>query len=102
MSQTKDPNQGKGDRAAARRYDRNVREFVGEGKVDPAANEARLVVEEEPSKAAAAEVAAKRGPAGSRGVSVDELVTKGHSLIERVRPMVDRAVGAVKARFGRK
>jgi len=101
MSQDKDRNQGEGDRISARRYDRNVREFIDEGKVDDAATEARQFVEREPDEASAAEQKAKRGPAG-RGVSVDELVAKGHSLIERVRPMVDRAVGNLRKRFGRK
>ncbi len=101
MSQQKDPNQGEGDRISARKYDNHVREFVEEGKVPDAANEARLFVEREPSEAKAAEDAAKRGPS-SRRASVDELVAKGQSLIERVRPMVDRAVGKLRNRFGRK
>lgn len=99
MSQDKDPNQGEGDRISARRYDRNVREFVAEGKVPDAANEARLFVERDPDDAAKAEEAAKRGPKSSRTSSV---VAKGQSVIERVRPMVDRAVGSLRARFGRK
>lgn len=102
MSQSKDPNQGEGDRISARRYDKHVREFVEEGKVSEAANDARQYVESEPEDAAAAEQAAKRSPSGSRGVSVDQLVAKGQSLIERVRPVVDRAVGKLRNRFGRK
>lgn len=103
MSQHKDPNQGEGDRGAARRYDRNLREFIEEGKVSDAADEARDFVESDPAEALAAEQAAKRGPAAkSKGVSVDELVAKGQSLIERVRPMVDRAVVNLRNRFGRK
>jgi hypothetical protein len=35
-------------------------------------------------------------------VSVDELVSKGHTVIERVKPMVDRVVGNLRARFGKK
>ena len=102
MSQDKDPNQGEGDRISARRYDRHVREFVAEGKVPDAANEARVYVERDPDDAAAAEDAGKRGPAGKRFASVDQIVAKGHSVIERVRPMVSRAVGNLRARFGRK
>ena len=102
MSQDKDPNQGEGDKISARRYDRHVREFVAEGKVPDAANEARLFVERDPDDAARAERAAQRGPRGSRWSSVDEMVAKGHSVIERVRPMVKRAVGNLRARFGRK
>jgi hypothetical protein len=87
MSQQKDPNQGEGDRVSARRYDNNVREFVAEGKVDPAAHDARAYVDSEPSDAAKAEAAAKRGP---RGVTVDAVIAKGQSLLQRVRPMVAR------------
>lgn len=100
MSQQKDPNQGEGDRRSARRYDQHVREFIDEGKVDEAAKEAKRFVESEPAEAAAAESKAKRGPAAR--VSVDELVAKGHSLIERVRPVVERTVGKLRERFGKK
>jgi len=101
MSQEKDPNQGEGDRISARRYDRNVREFVGEGKVPDAASEAKAYVERDPDDAAKAEARAKRGPRGTR-VSIDELVAKGHTVVDRVRPMVSRVVGNLRARFGRK
>lgn len=96
MSQQKDPNQGEGDRAGARRYDDHVRDFVTEGKVAPAAKEARSYVEREPEDAAKAEAAAKRGP--RINATVDQVIAKGQSLIERVRPMVAR----LRARFGRK
>jgi hypothetical protein len=103
MSQDKDPNQGEGDKVSARRYDRKVREFVAEGKVPDAANEARLFVERDPDDAAKAEEAARRGPKGSRRfASVDQMVSKGQSVIDRVRPMVDRAVSSLRTRFGRK
>jgi hypothetical protein len=101
MSQDKDPNQGEGDRVSARRYDKHVQEFVSEGNVADAANEARDYVEREPDDATKAERKAKLGPKG-RALSVDEIVAKGHSVIERVRPMVDRALGSLRARFGRK
>lgn len=93
MSQ-KDPNQGEGDRASARRYDGHVREFVAEGKVEPAAGDARAYVEREPEDAAKAEATAKRGPGGG-SVLMDSVITKGQSLLERVRPMVAR----LRARF---
>ena len=106
MSQDKDPMQGEGDRASARRYDSNVRKFVDQGKVSDAAHEAEAYVERDPEGAEASEAAAKRGPHGefssSRRVSVDELVAKGQSLIERVRPMVGRAMDSIKTRLGRK
>lgn len=102
MSQDKDPNQGEGDKVSARRYDRKVREFIAEGNVPDAANEARLFVERDPDEAAKAEAAAKRGPKTGRFVSVDQVVAKGHSVIERVRPVVKRAVANLRARLGRK
>jgi len=102
MSQDKDPNQGEGDRISGRRYDKHAREFVAEGKVPDAASEARLYVERDPDGAAKAERVARRGPSGGRWASVDEIVEKGHSVIDRVRPMVKRAVGNLRARFGRK
>jgi hypothetical protein len=101
MSQDKDPNQGEGDRISARRYDNHVSEFVAEGKVPDAANEARDYVERDPDDAVKAEERAKRGPPGTR-VSVDELMAKGHTVIGRIRPVVDRMVGKVRSRFGRK
>jgi hypothetical protein len=101
MSQDKDPNQGEGDRASARRYDRHVQDFVADGKVADAANAAREYVDREPAEAKAAETAAKRGPKG-RLLSVDEIVSKGHSVIDRVRPIVSRALGSLRTRFGRK
>jgi len=101
MSQDKDPNQGEGDRISARRYDRHVREFIGEGKVPDAANEARLFVERDPEDAAKAEAAAKRGPSAGRFASVDQIVAKGHSVFDRVRPLARRAVGNLRARFGK-
>jgi len=90
MERRKDPNQGEGDRASARRYDAHVREFVAEGKVPGAAGEAKGYVEREPDDAARAERVAKRGPHAVRA-SIDELVAKGRTWFERVR-----------ARFARK
>jgi len=97
MSQQKDPNQGEGDRASARRYDNHVRDFVADGKVPPAAGDARAYVEREPEDAAKAEAAAKRGPAGV-SATVDQVIAKGHSLLDRVRPMVAR----LRAKLARK
>lgn len=102
MSQDKDPNQGEGDRISGRRYDRHVREFIAEGKVPDAANDARLYVERDPDEAAKAERFARGGPSSSRSASVEEIVEKGQSVFDRVRPMVKRAVGNLRARFGRK
>jgi hypothetical protein len=90
-------NQGEGDRVSARRYNRDVREFIAEGRVDEAASDAREYLEREPDEAAAAEKKAKRGPHGTR-VSVDELVAKGRTIVDRVKPYVAR----VRARLAGK
>ncbi|MGN6110700.1 MAG: hypothetical protein ACTHU0_36695 [Kofleriaceae bacterium] len=96
-----DPNQGEGDRVSARRYDKNVRDFVAEGKVDEAARQARDYVESSPEDAERAERTAKRGPHGTR-VSVDDLVAKSRTMIDRVRPMVERAAAKLRATLSRK
>ena len=93
---TKDGNQGEGDKASARRYGRHVREFVADGKVDPAAKDAEAFVEGRPEDAERAERQARRGPKPTR-VSIDELMAKGHTVIDRVQAFVHR----VADRFGR-
>ena len=98
----RDPNQGEGDRKSARRYNRKLREFIAQGKVDPAAHEAEAYVEHEPDDAERAERAAKHGPnARRRGtkVSVDELVAKGRTVFDRMRPLVSRVVARARKRF---
>ena len=97
-----DPMQGEGDRISARHYNRNVREFVAEGKVDEAADEAKRYVEQEPEDAARAERTARRGPHHGTRVSVDELVAKSRTVIDRERPLVERAIGKVRSRLRRK
>jgi hypothetical protein len=97
---SQEPNQGEGDKVSARKYNRDLREFVAEGKVDEAAEDARLYVERDPADAERAEAKAKRGPRSK--VSVDELVAKGRSVVERVRPYLERAQQKLRARFGRK
>lgn len=96
----KDPNQGEGDRISARHYNKRVREFVEHGNVDEAAREAAEYVETEPDDAKRAERIAKRGPHPTR-VSVDELVAKGRSVFDRVRPYVQRIVSQVRQRIAR-
>lgn len=98
----KDPNQGEGDKVSARHYNRSVREFVADGKVDEAAEDARLFVERDPAAAERAEQQAKRGPHGGTRVSVDELVAKGRSIVDRVRPFIERASNKFRSRLGRK
>ena len=89
-----DPNQGEGDREADREYREGVREFISKGKVGEAAKEARDFVERDPEAAKRAERAARRGPR----TSVDEMIAKGHTVIDRVV----RAVGSLRERFASK
>jgi hypothetical protein len=93
-------NQGEGDRVSARHYNKRVREFVNAGKVAPAATSARAAVDRDPAAAARAELAAKRGPRGV-SVSIDEIVAKGRTVVERVKPIIERAATKIRARFGR-
>jgi len=97
----RDANQGEGDRRSARRYNNEVREFVAGGQVEPAAREAEAFVAHKPEEAARAERRARRGPRPTR-ISIDELVAKGKTVVDRMRPVVDRAVGRLRARFARK
>ncbi|HVZ24042.1 MAG TPA: hypothetical protein VG871_23370 [Vicinamibacterales bacterium] len=90
---SKEPNQGEGDRASARRYDKHLREFIHEGKVPPAAQDARTFVEREPENAKRAERSARRGP---RGHFTEEILAKGRALFQRMREAAQRA----RARFG--
>lgn len=94
---TQDGNQGEGDRRSARRYQRHVREFVAGGKVEPAARDAEAYVERAPEDAGRAEREARRGPHPTR-IPIDELVAKGHTVIDRVQALVRR----VASRFGRR
>jgi hypothetical protein len=94
---TTDGIQGEGDRISARRYQKHVREFVAGGKVDPAARDAETYVERSPEDAERAEQQARKGPAPTR-VSLDELVAKGHTVLDRVHSLVRRVSG----RFGRR
>jgi hypothetical protein len=62
MANMKDPNQGEGDRLAARRYDQHLESFVAQGKPAGAAEDARAWVDAHPNDAAHAERTARRGP----------------------------------------
>ncbi|MEO8703318.1 MAG: hypothetical protein ABI867_24945 [Kofleriaceae bacterium] len=95
----KHSNQGEGDRVSARHYNRRVHEFVATGKVDEAAREAEQFVEKEPEEAARAERAGKRGPRSR--VSIDEIVAKGRTVIDRVRPMVERVATKIRSRLSK-
>lgn len=94
-------NQGEGNRTAARHYNDAASEFAAnDQKVDEAAHEAAAYVEAEPEDAKQAERKAKRGPKGTR-VSVDELVEMGRSVMDRVKPYVDRVIARVKSKLDR-
>jgi hypothetical protein len=97
----RDPNQGEGDRVSARHYNKQVEEFVAEGKVDSSAREAEHYVDRQPEDAARAEHKARRGPHTTR-VSLDDLVDMGRTFVDRVRPYVERGVGRLRARFHRR
>jgi hypothetical protein len=102
-----DQNQGEGDRRAARLYNRDVRRFVADNKVEDAAREAKEYVEKEPRAAERDEAAARcgphgyRSPRGARGTraSVDELIAKSRTVVDRVRPLVKRAAARVRRRL---
>ncbi len=93
---TNNGNQGEGDKASARRYNQHAEEFVADGRVNKAAADAREFVEAAPAEAMAAERAAKHGP--SKGL-LDDLVAKGRNVVDRVRPMIERAADKVRAGF---
>lgn len=80
-----DENQGEGDRAAARRYNQNVREFVESGKAEPAARDAREAIdgpEGEDLERAEKEAAAAGRP----------------TAMERVRGVINRVRNALVRR----
>lgn len=57
-----DKNQGEGDKVSAQKYNKDVRDYIAEGKVDEAAKKARDFVDTQPDLAARAERKAKAGP----------------------------------------
>ena len=96
-----DHNQGEGDRQSARRYNRDVRRYVVDGKVEDAAREAKDFVERDPQGAVRAEAKARRGPHGTR-TSVDELVAKGRTIVDRIFPVIDRIASRISKRLRRR
>jgi hypothetical protein len=54
--------EGEGSYEAGRNYDEHARQFVREGSVEPAAEEAKRAVDEEPEALRDAEDEARRGP----------------------------------------
>ncbi len=80
-------NQGEGDRASARRYERDVKQFVADGK-GKVVRTRRVVgqkqfVDEHGQEARDAERKASRGP--HAWPTFDELVSRGKEMIERMR-----------------
>ncbi len=57
-----DKNQGEGDKVSAQKYNKDLRDYIAEGKVDDAAKKARDFVETQPDLAARDERKAKHGP----------------------------------------
>lgn len=97
----RDPNQGEGDKNSARHYNRAVREFIADDKVDEAAREAKVWVERDPGEAEKAERQAARGPHRGVRVSVAELVNKGRTVVDRLRPVAEEAIAKVKSALHR-
>jgi len=94
-----DANEGEGNRIAARHYNQQLRDFVAGGKVDPAAHAAETYVRDNPEEAARAERKARRGPHAT-GITLDEMVARSRTVVDRVRPIVERTLGRLRARFG--
>jgi hypothetical protein len=86
---TQEGNEADRDRIPGRRYQQRVREFVAGGDVERAARDAERYVERAPGAAARAEAEARRGPR-SPWVSVDELVAKGRTVVDRMEALVRR------------
>ena len=96
-----DENQGEGDRVTARRGQRYVREFAPGGEVEPAAHGAEAHVGRAPDDAERSDLGARRGPRPTK-VSLDELVARGHTVLDRVESLVRRVAGRLGSRAGRR
>ena len=88
-NQPKDPNQGEGDRVSARSYEQKLKEFMSEGKVDPAARDAARAVDgpEGPALRAAEEA----GKAPARTGVVDALKGVGRAFMTGARAAIEQA-----------
>jgi hypothetical protein len=99
---TQDGNHGERDRERDRAVHRYVREFVASGEVEPVTRDAdpRIELAPEPPPPPPdrrAERKARRGPPPTK-VPLDELVAKGHTVIDRVQLLMRR----IARRFGRR
>jgi len=87
------PNQGEGDKVSARKYNDKAMAFVGENRVEQAAEQAKDFVEANPAQAKADEETAKAGPSPIRH-RIDELVMEGKAMLARAKAkfheMMDR------------
>ena len=86
-------NEGEGSRSAARDYDQAAEKFVKDGKVAPAAEQARAAVDRDPAGAAADEAAARTGPKEPRP-HLDDIVKREESVVDKVK----HAVGKLRPR----
>ncbi len=92
-----EPNQGEGDKASARKYNRNVKRFVRENRVEPAAQEAKTFVETAPDQATRDELAGLRPRKSEAEVTVDKLLAHGRGMFDRVAVRMRSAVDRVRS-----
>jgi hypothetical protein len=97
----RDPKRADGNRISDVHDHRRVHEPDAGHKVGSSPRDAEPHVALPPRVIANAERRARRGRRSTR-VSIDELIAKGQSVIDRVRPAVERTVGKLRARFTRK
>ena len=76
-----------------------LREFVVGGSMNPAHRGQAYVGG---SREAAQRAPRKTGRGFRTQISLDEMVARNRSLVERVRPVVNRVMGRLRARFGHK
>jgi hypothetical protein len=97
---TEDGQRRKGDRLSTRRHGRKVREFVARGKVEPAVRSHEIV---EPRSEAAGRAKRKvRGGPRPTKVTIDELVAKGRTVIDRLEAVVHRVADRIRSRRARR
>jgi hypothetical protein len=74
-----------------------LREFVAGGSIKPAAPRIEAYA------GGSREAAPRKARRGFRTeISLDEMVARNRSLVDRVRPIVDRVMGRLRARFDHK
>lgn len=94
-----DARHGEGEGVSVHLDCEQLREFIAGGPLGSVAHESGAYVGRQREAAPMARNAVR----GSQTqISIDELVAKNRSIVERVRPMVRRAVGRLRVRFRRK